>query len=147
MLTRAAGRHREQCRVAADDRQPLFERLGDEQPVERVAMVQRELSYALGVMGADGEQLGPVVLERLPEARWRGELAELALDRHFPDADRADDPAVDRTDRLPGTIRQASVSREPPQSRVRVEQQPQSMIPSAAAMSGGSSSKSSPMRT
>ena len=110
-------------------------------------MVQRELADTFGVPGTDGEQLGPVVLERLPEVRWRDELAERALDRDLPNADRADDPALGPPDRLTGPARQAIVGREPPQGCVRVEQQPQSMIPSAAATSGGRSSKSSPMWT
>jgi len=77
------------------------------------------------VVGADREPRKAFVGDPIRKVVGRGDLAEGALDRDLPHAGCADERLVDRIgDRVAGGCRQCGVVGEPPQQRVRVQQQP-----------------------
>ena len=118
---------REDC-VCRDDPQLLLERLRDQQPVERVAVVEGQARDAgrvpqvdrQGLKAVDGELLGHEAVERALDSQ----LAEAHLDRELPGARDAHEALVarapDGATRLSGELPACS---HPPQEGVGVEQE------------------------
>lgn len=104
--------------------EPLDLRLGDQEAVERIPVVERQPGDVPGVLGTHREPveaLGRHGRQQIVAAR---ELPGRAFDRELPDRDGADQdlvlgirPGLARRDGQPGVIR------EPPQQRVGVEEQ------------------------
>jgi len=134
-------------RVAGDDGELVFERVGDEQAIERIAVMPGQAPNAersgepeLGDFEPRATQhAGKPSLGRTREL----ELAEGLLDRDFPSRHDAHEdvvgPILNRGSRAGG---QAPGIGRRLQNDMGIEQKLQGSAPSAAAMSAGKSSKS-----
>lgn len=81
-------------RVSGDDWQILLQALGDQDPVEGIAMMHGESLKSEQMINADGKSLDPVLCQSA-EYVWNGrpgkiQLARLYLDKNFPDAGNAE---------------------------------------------------------
>src|SRR3972149_4876624 len=108
-------------RVPRNDRQARELRLGDEDPVERIAVVERELLGGPGVLGRDRERFEPVGCETPDDVvDGRPELAEILLRRDLPERGGADGGGrLGVGGGRGGDVRQRGVLLEPPEQRRR----------------------------
>src|SRR5512139_3545816 len=115
-------------RVRRDDRDPLFESLGHEQAVERVAVVEREGGDPGAVPEVDGqglEAVGGQLLGQEPVERAVDlQRAQADLDRDLPAAGDAHEALVAAaSDRRPCPPGQLAVRPHPPEEGMGVEKQ------------------------
>ena len=122
-------------------------RLGDQHPIERVTVMRRELLDRDRVGHADRQFADPSSDQLEGQAVADLELAQGALDRDLPRHDRAQEDLVTRVfQQLARGITDLGGVVRPPQHDMGVEQELQ-RAPKASAMSSGSSSKSSAIRS
>jgi len=107
-------------------------------------MQKRETVQRVGVLDGDSQRFERLTGEHVGELLGQIELANSLFDSHFPDAGRAEkDQILGRRDQLTAPVTKCWIISQPPQEKVRVEQDPHGSMPNAAAMSAGSSSKPS----
>jgi hypothetical protein len=117
-----------ELRVRGRDRQPLDDRLGDEQPVEWIAMVERQLCNADEMGVGDGEELELASLYLASQESLEGgselELAQRQLHGDLPEARDAQHLGHRWiADRRSGTWAQTFVVEHEPQERVGVDEE------------------------
>src|SRR5262249_1954355 len=128
-LPDACHRIRRECLIAADDRNPLDHRLGDDEPVERITVMERQARQGSRMLWFNGQNDEPVIRnpllhECLVELRQRI-LIQTDLDGDFPIAGRTDQLLVAEVfDMISGMAAQLRSAEHEPQEGVRVEQNP-----------------------
>lgn len=125
------------------DRQFADERLGDQSPIKRIAVVPLKVASEPGLPPPEGKIGKPLVGDLAQEILTDDELSQLSLDRDLPDGDGADEDFVvfDTGPRRGGQPRMVC---EPPKESMGVEKEAYNPSPAkAAARSSGRSSKSS----
>src|ERR1035441_8124121 len=80
--------------VVGDDRGTLSSSLRDQEPVEWVAVMRRELLDRASVFEADGEWLRAAVEQERQVSLVDRQLPDRTLDRYLPDNDRAEQHLV-----------------------------------------------------
>jgi len=113
-------------RVAGDDREALVLGLGDEDPVERIAVLERKLPRRPRMLGGDRQRGEPPAEVANDVLDGRTELAGALFDRHLPDRRGTHRHEVLRL--LDGRASLAGEGRvvdERPDDDVRVEQESQ----------------------
>ena len=77
-------------RIVCDEVQTASPRLGDDQPIEGIAVMVRQFSERENVGDVDRQDakivLHPLFFDDVPQRRVQIELPKLLLDLHFPDA-------------------------------------------------------------
>lgn len=126
-----------------DERQVFELRLRDQQPVERISVMRRQLRRDEGVPHLDRQRAEGALLDPRGDIAGRCEPAGGTLDRDLPRAGRADEHGVHGIGyRVSRSRAETVVVSEPPQERVRVEKQPHDPPGAISSNPGGSSSKS-----
>src|SRR5512135_870357 len=123
--------------------------LGDEQAVERIAVVIGQLMHGQGVRDGDRQRQEAIGDHRRFQIVWCVELARASLDGDLPSDSGADiDDVFAVSNRASCGVRQELRIVQPPEEDVGVEEQHHvGSQPKAAARSSGSVSKSSAIRT
>jgi hypothetical protein len=103
--------------------------LGDEEPVERIAMVTRQVARRPRVPRRDGQPGEALLRDQLRELVRGRELAQRALDRRLPDARRAHEDLVGGVgDGGARGVAEHVVVAQPPQHGVGVGEQPRHRV-------------------
>lgn len=128
LQTRVSDRHAvaRELGVRGDKRQPLNDRLSDEQAIEWIAVQQRELSHVTGMRNVDREREKAAELQFSIDIRvWRqGQFADGDLNSDLPRR-RGTDPHFRRMlNEVTGTCAESRVVVLKPEPCVRIEQEP-----------------------
>jgi hypothetical protein len=118
--------------INADDRNILCQSLRDEEPVERVFVVELHRGEQGHMPGFDGQNVEIIgrnlCFHELLVRLWQSVLAELDLDGDLPIARRADFDLVRRVfNKISGRRTQLRIIEDEPEKRMCIEQQPHSM--------------------
>jgi hypothetical protein len=132
-------------RVARDDWSALGDRLGDEEPVEGVAVVERQGSLHVEMLRFQRKNLdgvrANVFAEQASERQGHLQLPDANLDRHLPQTTHAQETLIPSVfDGVPRIRAQPRVCRDEPQERVGVEEQLHDGMYPAKSSSGASKS-------
>src|SRR5262249_23582672 len=137
-----------ELRIVRHHGQTFLVRLGDEEAVEGIPVVQGKAVQGIDMLEGDRQDPETVhrllLLEQDAQRLRKGQLAELDLDLDFPAVDDTEPDVVAQiTDRPIGGLRQTHRLVMPPQQRMGIKEQSHTS-PSQKA-SGSGSSKSSAM--
>src|SRR6266487_879856 len=129
--------------VGGQNREPFVERLHDEQPVEGIGVMQRQIAQQVAVSHRRRQGEKPVARDDLFHRVLEVQLTQRALDRDLPRAHRAHHHKFGP---LHGANRSGpKLDKVPPDERVGVEQQPHpdSPVNNRNTAGGNGASKSS----
>jgi len=118
-----------QSRIARRDRQAQLERLRDEHPIERIAMVPCKPAGTMCLPRRDSDSLEPFISQHfgysMRDGGYAGQLPDPRLRCNLPYGCCTDDDSVRLVDdRRADSSRHPLVTRQPPQECMRIEQEP-----------------------
>lgn len=129
--------------IGGHNRQTLVTRLSDEQPIERVTMMERQIPDSETVLGGQAENAHAAPYDTLAEVTWDAELANRGLHTDLGERDDAEAQLGRLLDYCPRLRRHGPNTAQLPEHDLGVEKQLHKSSLSISSSSSSVNSKSS----